>query len=165
MKESQVITMINVAFANVPRPAKEFITGCTCWECLEIREDFAERNPDELAPDRMGYHSWDMTFLTPEARHYFLPGWMKLGIRQPESAYADAVIALLLSGEGWDTPRLYNMKQHQAIVSFLDLIRRRSGELCDEDLEAVWKCWTEPEARALNEESEQDVDGNPLAAP
>ena len=155
MDEDQVITLISAAFANVPRPAKESITSCTCGECLEIREDFAERDPDELAPDRMRYHSYDMTFLTPEARHYFLPGWMRLGIRQPESAYTDAVIELLLSGEGWNVPRRYTPEQHHAIVSFLDLIRFRNGERYDEDLEAVWRCWTETEGDAESDESEQ----------
>jgi hypothetical protein len=143
MDEGQVITLINAAFANVPRPAKESITGCTCGECLEIREDFAERDPDDLAPDKMRFHSWDMTFLTPEARHYFIPGWMRLSIRQPDSAYTDAVIELLLSGEGWDVPRRYTLEQHQAIVNFLDLIRIRNAGY-NEDLEAVWRCWTEP---------------------
>jgi hypothetical protein len=157
MDEDQVITLINAAFANVPRPTKESITSCKCGECLEIRDDFAERDPDVLAPDRMRFHSWDMSFFTPEARHYFLPGWMRLGIRQPELAYTDAVIALLFSGEGWDVPRRYTPEQHHAIVSFLDLIRSRYVERHDEGLEAVWRCWTEPEEKTGIEESEQAV--------
>jgi hypothetical protein len=150
MEEDQVITLINAAFASVLRPAKELITSCTCGECLEIRDDFAENDPDVLAPDRMRFHSWDITFLTPVARHYFLPGWMRLGIRQPKSAYTDAVIEILLGDEGWEAPRRYTQEQHQAIVSFLKLIRTRYADRGDEELEAVWRCWTEPEG------SEQD---------
>jgi hypothetical protein len=161
MEEDQVITLINAAFANVARPAKEFITSCTCGECLEIRDDFAETDPDELSPDKIRFHSWDMTFLTPEARHYFLPGWMRLGIRQPEAAYTDAVMELLRSGEGWDVPRRYTPEQHQAIVSFLDLIRTRYADRGDEELEAVWRCWTEPEGDTEIEDSEQGETGQP----
>jgi hypothetical protein len=152
MDVDQVIAMINSAFAGVPRPVKESLTNCTCEECLEIREDFAEQDPDDLDADTMRYHSWDMTFLTLEARHYFLPGWMRLGIRQPGSAYSDAVVELLLEGEGWvepdrglEEPGLYTAKQRRAILAFLDLVRTRNGDCHDEDLEAVWTCWNGPE--------------------
>lgn len=85
---------------------------------------------------------------------------MRLGIRQPKSAYTDAVIELLLSGGGWDVPRRYTQEQHRAIVSFLDLIRTRYADRGDEELEAVWRCWTEPEGDTEIEDSEQPVQGN-----
>jgi hypothetical protein len=167
MDEGQVIALINSAFADVPRPAKESITNCTCEECLEIRDDFAEQDPDDMDADRMRYHSWDMTFLTFEARHYFLPGWMRLGIRQPELAYSDAVIELLLRGEGrmeedrgWEESGLYTPMQRKAILAFLDLVRTRNGERHDEDLEAAWTSWSEHGGESENEESEQAGSSN-----
>ncbi|MFT3991222.1 MAG: hypothetical protein QM680_07410 [Luteolibacter sp.] len=77
-------------------------------------------------------------------------------------AYTDAVIQLLLNGEGWDVPRRYTPEQHRAIAGFLDLIRARKGECYDEDLEAVWRCWTEPDEDTEIEESEQGGGGNRL---
>lgn len=167
MDEDQVIALINSAFADVPRPVKEFITNCTCEECVEIRDDFAEQDPEDMDPDRMRYHSWDMSFLTFEARHYFLPGWMRLGIREPESAYSDAVIEHLLREEGrmeqdrgWEESGLYTPMQRKAILAFLDLVRTRNGERHDEDLEAAWTRWSEHGGEPGNEESEQAGSSN-----
>jgi hypothetical protein len=52
-EEEKVTAAIKEAFATVPKPAKQSITKSTCQECTEIRDVFAEQDPDELAPDRM----------------------------------------------------------------------------------------------------------------
>ncbi len=156
MEEDTVIAQIESAFSGVPRPEKEAITRCMCEECQEIRNDFSTNDPHELDPSRMRYHSWDMTFLTPVARHYFLPRWMILGIRQPEMAYADASIETLCYEDGWDVPGGYSLEQKKAIIDFLRFIRHRNGDRHDEDLEAAWENWIDPEVE-YEEESEQAV--------
>jgi hypothetical protein len=114
MNEEQVIALINSAFKTVPVPEKDSITECTCEECMEIREDFAGKQPDELEDDRMRFHSWDMGFFTLEARQYYLPGWMRLGITQPKSNCTDAVIQILGYSRGWDTLGGYTVTRSQA---------------------------------------------------
>jgi hypothetical protein len=145
MEEAQLIERIQAAFAGVSRPEKESLTSCSCWECQEIRNDFAGSDPGELDPKRMRYHSWDMTFFTPAARQYFLPRWMVLGIQQPEMAYGDASLEALGSEAGWEVPGGYSIDQKQVILDFLRLVRHRNGDCWDGDLEAAWEKWSGPE--------------------
>jgi hypothetical protein len=156
MNKEQVIALINSAFETVPDPGKDSITGCSCAECLEIREDFAGKQPEELEDDRMRFHSWDMGFFTPEARHYYLPGWMRLGITQPKSNCIDAVIQILGYSKGWDPPGGFTAVQRRAIFEFLKLIKTRENRCGDLDFDIAWDEWaTDSESDAPNEESEQ----------
>ena len=141
MNEEHLIALINSAFGTVPKPEKDSITGCTCRECMEIREDFAGKQPEALAVDRMFYHAWDMGFFTPEARQYYLPGWMRLGIIQPNSDYSDAVIRTLGYGKGWDPPGRYTDVQREAILEFLKLIKMRGKHCGDLDFDIAWDEW------------------------
>ena len=159
MHEDQVIGAISKAFADVQRPAKASITRCVCEECLQIRNDFAEKDPDELPPDRMRYHSRDMVFLTPTARRYFLPRWMILGLRQPEMAYTDAALETLASCDGWDVLGGYSHEQRQSIVDFLTFVRHRIGDRYDKYLMVAWENWTDSEFE--REEPEQASAGKP----
>ncbi|MFT4177194.1 MAG: hypothetical protein QM627_11130 [Luteolibacter sp.] len=137
MKEKEVIALIDAAFASVPRPAKELLTECTCAECLEIRDDLSDRNPEDLDPAIMRYHSWDMGFLTPEARHYYIAGWMKLGILRADAPYSDAVVEILSAGDIWLDPGQYSLEQKKAMWSFLEFIKRRNGECSYPELDAL----------------------------
>jgi hypothetical protein len=158
MNEEQLIALIHHAFQEVPEPTKDSITGCTCGECTEIREDFAGKQPEDLNEDRMRFHSWDLGFFTPEARQYYLPGWMRLGITQPQSNCTDAVIQVLGYSKGWDTPSGYTAVQREAIFEFLKLIKTRDGRCGELEFDIAWDEWsTDPEPDPPNEESEQVV--------
>ena len=142
MNEEQLIALIYGAFRTVPEPAKDSITACTCGECMEIREDFAGRPPDELHPDRMRYHSRDMGFFTPEARQYYLPGWMRLGIREPDSRFSDAVVDILGRSAGWDTAHGYTDAQRESIFEFLKWIKIRYECGTDLEFDIAWDEWS-----------------------
>lgn len=156
MNQERVIALINSAFESVREPEKDLITGCTCEECLEIRKDFAGKQPEELEDDRMRFHSWDMGFLTPEARQYYLPGWMRLGITQPQSNCTDAVIQILGYSKGWCPSGGYTVVQRRAIFEFLKLIKTREDRCGDLDFDIAWDEWaTDFESVSPNEESQQ----------
>ena len=162
MNQEQIIALINSAFETVLEPEKDLITGCTCEECLEIRENFAGKQPEDLEDDRMRFHSWDMGFLTTEARQYYLPGWMRLGITQPESNCTDAVIQILGYSKGWDPPGGYTAPQREAIYEFLKFIKTREDHCGDLNFDIAWDEWaTDSESVPPNEESEQDMTHQP----
>jgi|GEM_PF-6459953 len=166
MNEEQVIALINSAFETVPEPAKDSITACTCEECMEIREDFSGKQPEELEAGRMRFHSWDMGFFTPEARQYYLPGWMRLGITQPDSNCTDAVIEILGYSKGWDTPGGYTEAQKRAITEFLKLIRVSYQDCRALDFDIAWNEWSiDSEADLTNEESEHVIPPNNRSTP
>jgi hypothetical protein len=48
MNEGQIVGNINRAFEAMREPAKDSITNCTCEEYMEIREDFAGKQPEDL---------------------------------------------------------------------------------------------------------------------
>ncbi|CAN5873511.1 hypothetical protein BH11VER1_BH11VER1_30280 [soil metagenome] len=155
MDQEQLIEKINRAFATVPVPAKDSITGCTCGECMEIRESFAGKQPEELEEKRMRFHSWDMGFFTPEARQYYLPGWMRLGLTLPTFAYADAVVEILKRDDGWEPVDGYTENQKNSISEFLQLIRIRNDDCYDSDFKVAWDRWVlQPEADLSEQESE-----------
>jgi hypothetical protein len=156
MNEEKVIALINSAFETVPAPAKASITGCICGECMEIREDFAGKQPEELEDNRMRFHSWDIGFFTPEARQYYLPGWMRLGITHPKSNCTEAVIQILGYSKGWEPPGGYTDVQRGAIFEFLKLIKTRNIYDGDLDFDIAWDEWARDlESDLPNEESEQ----------
>ena len=142
IEEDQLLALIHRAFATVPVPAKDSITHCTCAECMEIREDFAGKPAEELEAERMRFHSWDMGFFTAQARQYYLPGWMRLGITQPHSSYPDAVLQTLGSRAGWDPPGGYTDIQREAIFEFLKWIKNRGEHDGDLDFEIAWDEWS-----------------------
>ena len=141
MDEEQIIGCMNRAFETVRQPIKDGITECDCWECMRIREDFAGRQPEQLDESTMHHHAWDIGFLTPEARQYYLPGWMRLSLRFPKAAYSDAVIAILGRDDGWDTLCGYTDAQKKSILGFLKLIRVRNKGSEDSDLEIALARW------------------------
>jgi len=112
-------TQIRNAFETVPRPAWEAITGCTCSECTEIRDDFNGVLSNDREGRKMDYHCWDMGFMTDEARHYFLPAWLHLAIKEPKSGYADALLEAFGQDAGWEPPGGYSPAQKEAIAAFL----------------------------------------------
>jgi hypothetical protein len=151
-EEAFTIAEIESAFAAVPRPANDEIAGCSCRECQEIRDDFANCESNQNIPRRMSYHAWDLGFLTPAARHYFLPVWMSFGIRQPHSAYADSVVEILQRKDGWDVCGGYTESQRRAILLFIGFVRSQSGSRYDAMVEAAWDQWIDSRFTVQNEQ-------------
>ena len=127
MEAPELQSRPRAAFAPMQRPAKEAITGCTCWECTEIRDDFGSAEPEELTDKLMGYHCYDLGFMTPEARLYFLRGWMELAIQQPERPYDGAVCDILCRDDSWIQEANPSEDQIAVTIAFLEFLRERSG--------------------------------------
>ena len=96
------------------------------------------KQPEELEEMKMQYHARDMVFFTPEARQYYIPGWMRLAIKAPDADYADTVIRILGSARGWDNCHGYTAAQKGAIVGFLTFVKARCEDDSSLEFEIAW---------------------------
>ena len=141
MSPDQLIANINSAFAEVLQPAKDVLTSCECEECMEIRDDFSGKQPEDLETDRMRYHAYDMGFFTADARQYYLPGWMRLAINNQSLSCTDALTQVLLYHDGWDSQMGYDVRQQQAVANFLNFVAEHNPSTVDGQFRAAQTKW------------------------
>ena len=134
MNESELKSKLYEAFGSNIHPSLEDITHCDCWECLEIRNDFSLSEPEELSDKLMGYHCHDLGFMTPQARLYFLRGWMNLAILQPDMPYDEAVCSILCKDDEWIENSKPSKFQLEAILCFLQFLSERLDKNTDLEL-------------------------------
>ena len=133
MEAAELQSRLREAFHSRQRPEKDAITSCTCWECTEIRDDFGGAEPEDLPDKLMGYHCYDLGFMKPEARLYFLRGWMVLAIRQPDRPFDEAVCDILCRDDTWIEESKPSDGQIAVMIAFLEFLRDRSDDRPDRE--------------------------------
>src|ERR1043166_1600391 len=120
------------AFSSVPRPEKEEITECQCWECSELKETFSPLLWNEVPPRIIDENEGQLSLFTPKAYRYFLPSYLVrcLDNFDPDNFVCELVIYSLspdISDEvsnSWAARRFktFDSEQKKAIASFLELV-------------------------------------------
>lgn len=84
-------------FSEAPRPAPDLIVTHQCEECSRIRDDFSPFDWSSVPGDIFEYH-WDaFSLFTPQAFHYYLPGYMLHVLNRPNSEVAEWMLPKLLA--------------------------------------------------------------------
>jgi hypothetical protein len=107
---------IEEAFADVPYPGDDRIASnprC-CSECWETDEFFKGRHWRDLARPgvRLPFLWAGLALLTPEAFHFFLPGYLLSGMNTGER-YGDSADAALLALTPDDLPSLRGYREER----------------------------------------------------
>lgn len=123
---------IRAQFSEVRQPSKEDITNCDCWECLALRDTFAELDWKTIASETMDQNHV-LPLFSAEAFHCFLPAYL---LHSLDCFYigtdflSSTVYSLTPSkeepgqAEYWqDKFRFFTNNQTEIVFEFLDLVR------------------------------------------
>ena len=139
--DENVLAAIDDAFGSIPRP-EHFTNFEHCCECAEHDAALLAVDPLDIDHDAVGSAAWDpVTFATPGAFAYLLPGLARLALGAPHSQwgwYGEQLLAQL-TRDGRDNERVLAMtaKQRAAVCSLLDhLLETRAELVADYGLEA-----------------------------
>lgn len=123
--------LIEAAFADVPYPGDDHIAYHDCDECDDIRAFFRGKSWRELSlPELYGWFA-AINLLTPQALHYFLPGFMlaSLGHWKESDHIPEWILYAWLPGEAHDSEarksnrierqEIFSEAQRKAIAAFL----------------------------------------------
>ena len=156
--KAAVIQRIHRAFAGTVRPSSDNIIIGNPYDDMEseeLYEKVKDLNWVEI-PSNVAWHRPDiLSFLTPDALRYFLPGYIIACISDPEEAYMllDRVIWELapidILGQRVDGTgplgRLINgmtPEQREAVYAYLSFKYRNAADEIDrQDIESPYKFW------------------------
>jgi hypothetical protein len=129
------LELIEAAFADVPYPGDDHIVDHQdCPECDDVRDFFRGKSWRELKfPELHAFHG-SLPLLTPEAFHYFLPGYMLAATMNWEQADMIPYSVITIGGyfdDAWNVKnearenrKIFCVKQRQAIAAWLQDLGR-----------------------------------------
>lgn len=128
MEIQELSAAIDKAFGG-DRPAPLGRNPEHCDECAEHEEVMQAVTPETVSLQQVGSPAWDpVCFLTDEAYCYFMPGFVRLVLRQGDDYYLDQFLFHLESGR----IACLNAEQCRAIAALLDhLYETRAAEIDD----------------------------------
>ena len=78
--KADILTAINAAFANVPRP-QHFTNYRHCDECADHDNTFRSHSRDSIGLDQLDNWGWDpVCFATVEGYKYYFPAFARLAL-------------------------------------------------------------------------------------
>lgn len=150
--DATVITMIEAAYADVPKP-EHFTNHLRCDECAEHDHTLLSCERGTLGLEHVGNPEWDpLYFCTPQGKAYYMPSLVRLALADRAECVAPYWQQLLfhLAGDGPRNAliRYCTHPQRQAVAAFLQhLIETRPGEVelhdSTDELLRVHGYWTD----------------------
>ena len=140
MDTTELRQAIVAAFSSVPRPERNNIAPHKCPECDELADDFPSFDALSIPDSIFEKHLWDLSLLSAEAKHYFLPTWLLRGINI-EGPWLPDQCEVVLLGLGsvehrWSPAPPYTKIQWQVIKEWIEHIEGFSDDI---DMEMIEK--------------------------
>lgn len=147
--QTRLIELIYSAFAEAPRPARDEITSCCCWECEGIREEFVNYAAREVPDDLVHFENAAGSLMTQTAFRYFLPRLLEFSILpSPRDSVTVENVLYRLSPEDpmnpWFRERyeLFSQVERSAIADYVATRRTWPGAWVEaEHLERAERAW------------------------
>lgn len=136
--DSEVLDIVEKAFANVPRPDR-FTDNTHCDECAEHDELLRQRTRATLNLQDVGNPGWDpICFVSPEGFAYYLPALARLALAAPDEDGGwcgdQFFFHLRYDGSANARVRACDARQRAAVVALLRHIRASRPRLVEEHL-------------------------------
>lgn len=132
---------IRTAFADAPRPADDALVCDECEKCAQLRDSLRGRSPDELS-DAWVERSFDqLPLMSDEAKRFYLPAYLRVAARDPQSTVAQFVLFALAADHRWQPPGGYTSAQRQAIVDYLTFIEPHTDSTDGADIKRARVRW------------------------
>ena len=145
--EARVLTEIDIAFGEAPRPA-HFTNYRHCCECADHDARLRARDRVSLTIADVGNPGWDpLCFITPSGMAYYFPTLARLALDLPDARhgwYADQLLFHLYSGYRYNAFfQFCNVAQRTAVARLLALlIETRTALIDDAGAADEWlRCW------------------------
>lgn len=130
MRDSSAIrALVRNAFGAVPRPAPDEIAPHRCLECDALRDALAPFTAEDVPPQVLREHVFDLPLLSANAKHYYLPAWVYASLSEDSWNYVDALLANIDSNERFDPPGGYTDEQWEAILEWLQYLEVNEEEV------------------------------------
>ena len=141
MSYDELLQKISEAFATAPRPADDALVAHECEECANLQDALRGQSPEELS-DAWVQKSFDqLPFMSDDAKRFYLPAYLRVAARAPDSTVAQFVLFALTSDHRWQPVGGYTSPQRLAVSDFLAYIEPMSDTLQKEDIAKARERW------------------------
>ena len=131
-------TSIRQAFADTPYPGDENTVGYPREE-PELLNDLKGRTPWDLPQKLVEKHFGHIPLLTDDGKKYFLPAYMLVALRDPESIVGEFTVCSLDSPCGWNPTHPYSRDQVEAVLDFIEFMEPYAGVENTARIRQVWE--------------------------
>jgi hypothetical protein len=125
---------IQAAFRHVAKPSAEQIAPHVCLECDELRNNLHRYGPENLPPELLDRHCWDLPLLSDDAKQYYLPAWIARSIDDPQSDHTQALLFALDSDHRWVPTTPYTERQWRVLEAYLDYLAANADPFTLDDI-------------------------------
>jgi hypothetical protein len=131
MKVEEIITEMQRAFSDVPRPTMFLRGTCSCEECMEHEETMQALPQHDLPFDKLENPGWDpICFASDQAYAWLLPGLVRLVLEHTD----DYVSQFMIHLDNTDRLALLTPVQARALLRVLDFLTLEHAEALDNNL-------------------------------
>lgn len=122
MDSHNILTAINTAFGNLPRPVTMVRNPDHCDECAEHEATMQAVTPETISPEQVGSPAWDpVCFITDETFCYFMPGFARL-VLSDDMDENDYIYQLLFHLDTGFRTEAFDDAQRQAVADLIDYV-------------------------------------------
>ena|SRR5437016_6860971 len=141
MSYDNLMQQIREAFASAGRPADDALVPHGCGECDALRGDLRGRTPDELSDDWVERSFDQLVFMSDDAKRYYLPAYLRVAARDPESTVTQFVLYSLSDEFRFHPSGGYTPSQRKAVLDFLAFIEPQSDPDQKEYISRARELW------------------------
>ena len=120
---------MDAAFASVPSPGDDGLLAHDCPAGRRLRGGLRGRPPGAVPDDLVETHYDGLAFLSPEARRYYLPAWVRTALRRPGADVAEFVLYTLGGDLRWQLTGGFTQCQRTAVVAYLAALPGRMDRI------------------------------------
>ncbi len=120
---------MDAAFSSVPYPGDDHLLSRDCPAGRRLCAGLRGCPPGAVPDDLIEQHYDGLALLSPEARRYYLPAWVRTALRRPESDVAEFVLYTLGGDLHWQLTGGFTQCQRVAVVAYLESLLTRMDRI------------------------------------
>jgi len=141
MSYDDLMQQIREAFASAVHPGDDALVPHHCDECDTLRGDLRGRTSDDLSDDWIERSFDQLVFMSDDAKRFYLPAYLRVASRDPESTVAQFVLYSLSDEFRFQPSGGYTPSQRQAILDFLSFVEPQSDPEQKEYISKARELW------------------------
>ena len=111
-----------------------------CPECDELAQELAEFSGGTVPDEVFAKHVWDLPLLSDDAKHYYLPAWLRRARPKDTWGSCDALVYALEANHRWLPQPPYTEAQWLAVDAVLESCAQSDDPAMNENVARERKC-------------------------
>ncbi|SRR6266536_3491650 len=141
--------VIHKAFKDAVRPERVHIIEHECWECGEVRDDFAEYDHDHVPAAILERHWASLPLFSAAALRYFLPSYLCYSLDHVRSGVTEHLIYQLspsdVTSARWqERIGVFSEDERAAICKYLNYMGAYESKWAMADIQTAKRIWCTP---------------------